>query len=83
MTNQGTRNHFWGCPHCPLDRGPENIYNAGKSHQAACHTHRTTWWLGSNLFSGWKEETEEEQRERWREIEGYEEVVLRRRCEWA
>jgi len=62
---------FWGCPECPPSRGPDAIYNAGKAHRAACHTHRTTWLLGSNLFSAWREESEQEQRDRWREIEDY------------
>jgi hypothetical protein len=69
-----TTDHFHGCPECPPERDPDNIYNAGKAHRAACHVHRTTWYLGSNLFSGWRHETEAEQRERWREIEGYRDV---------
>lgn len=63
--------HFHGCPHCPPERGPDNVYNEGRHHTGACHEHRTTWDLGSNLFSSWRQETEAEQRERWREIENY------------
>lgn len=70
------QDHFWGCPECPRDRGPDNVYNAGQAHRGACHAHRTTWLLGFNLFSGWREETEQEQRERWREIEDYRAVDL-------
>ena len=62
---------FHGCPQCPPDRGPDDIYHAGKAHRAACHEHRTTWCLGANLLDSWKHETEAEQRTRWREIEGY------------
>jgi hypothetical protein len=69
MNNEA--NHWWGCPHCPKTKGPDDVYNAGSTHVAACHTHRTTWRLGSNLFSSWKGETEAYQRERYREIEGY------------
>lgn len=63
-----------GCPQCPPERGPDGIYNAGRLHRGACHAHRTTWVLGSNLFSSWRDETEAGQRERFREIAGYEEV---------
>lgn len=66
---------FYGCPECPASRGPDDIYNAGKAHRAACHTHRTSWFIGSNLLGVWKYETEQEQRERYREIEGYGDVT--------
>jgi hypothetical protein len=66
---------FHGCPECPLERGPHDIYNAGKNHRGACHDHRTTWHIGSNLLSSWRHETEAEQRDRYREIEGYREVA--------
>ena len=62
---------FHGCPECPLEKGPDDIYNAGKTHRAVCHEHKTSWLLGSNLFDSWKSETEPEQRERYRQIEDY------------
>ena len=65
------RHPFWDCPECPPDKGPDNIYNAGKAHRAACHTHRTSWLVGSNLFDSWRHETEDQQRARYHEIEGY------------
>jgi hypothetical protein len=65
---------FHGCPECLFERGPEDIYNVGKAHRAACHTHRTSWFLGSNLIGGWKAETEAKQRERFRELAGYRDV---------
>lgn len=66
--------HWWGCPECPTSKGPDDVYNAGRTHVAACHTHRTTWILGANLFSSWRDETEAEQRARYAEIEGYRRV---------
>jgi len=33
------------------------------------------WTIGTNLFSGWRDETEAEQREKWRRIEDYEQVT--------
>jgi hypothetical protein len=32
------------------------------------------WTVGTNLFSGWRDETEAKQREKWRLIKDYEEV---------
>jgi hypothetical protein len=68
--------HFHGCPECSPERGPDDVYNAGKSHRGACHTHKTSWWLGSNLLSGWRDETEADQRERWCEMDGYQDVAI-------
>ena len=50
---------FGGCPVCHSHDG---FYNAGKGHWFVCREHRTRWFVGSNLFSAWREETEEEQR---------------------
>lgn len=69
--NDREQHLYHGCSECPPQRGPDDIYNAGRSHWGACHVHRTAWWIGSNLFSSWRDETEAEQRERYREIEGY------------
>lgn len=63
---------FSGCPRCPPGNGPDDIYNLGPRHVGACHAHRVVWAIGSNLFSGWRDETEEKQRARWREVEDYE-----------
>ena len=71
---ESERDFFHGCPECPETMGPDNIYNAGKLHRGACHEHHTTWILGSNLFSSWRDETEEQQRTRYREIETYADV---------
>lgn len=55
--------HFGGCPECPTDRGPDNLYHAGKANIGACHRHRTKWWVGSGLVS--TPETIEEQEARY------------------
>ena len=63
---------------CPACGGVTGYLNAGRLHRAYCEPCRTTWVVGSNLFSGWKEETELEQRRRWREVFGgrsYEDVT--------
>jgi hypothetical protein len=39
-----------------------------------CTEHRVSWIFGANLFSGWRDETEEEQREKYKLIEDFERV---------
>jgi hypothetical protein len=46
-----------GCPHCQSNDGWLNI---GRDEWAICHRHQVKWRLGSNLFSDWKNETEED-----------------------
>jgi hypothetical protein len=58
-------NYFGGCPHCGRTDG---YANAGKSHRFFCKDHRTSWCVGSNLFSSWRDQTEDEQRRIWAEI---------------
>lgn len=48
---------FGGCPECGGDDG---YLNVGRDHWMFCETHRTRWLFGSNLFSSWRHETEEE-----------------------
>ena len=47
--------YFGGCPECGGDDG---CLNVGRNHWFKCDEHKTTWWVGSNLFSFWREETE-------------------------
>ena len=61
-----------GCPKCGRNDGQ---FNAGPAHWFVCHEHKVMWTFGTNLFSGWRDETEAEQREKWRRIEDYEEVT--------
>jgi hypothetical protein len=63
--------YFGGCPKCGRNDG---LFNAGRAHWFVCHEHKVTWTVGTNLFSGWRDETEAEQREKWRRIEDYEDV---------
>ncbi len=53
-------NSYWGvCPECHKNDGTLNI---GRSHWYFCKEHKTRWFVGANLFSTWKDQTEEEQR---------------------
>jgi hypothetical protein len=38
----------------------KNDGNVGRDHWLICHEHKYGWWIGSNLFSGWREETEKQ-----------------------
>src|SRR6266542_5241057 len=62
---QGFESHFGTCPECHEYDG---WLNAGSSHRFYCKEHRTSWLVGSNLFSDWRSETEEEQRHKWNEL---------------
>jgi hypothetical protein len=52
--------HYWGV--CPVCHKTDGFANAGRTHIFFCREHRTRWVIGSNLFSCWRDETEEEQR---------------------
>ena len=49
-------NYFGGCPHCG---GADEYLNIASDHWFVCDTHRTKWLAGSNLFSCWRNETED------------------------
>lgn len=58
--------YFGVCPECGRSNG---CINVGKGHWFHCREHKTKWFVGSNLFSSWRQETEEEQRERYEELD--------------
>jgi hypothetical protein len=49
-----------GCPLCEEERP---YVNAGKVHIGYCEPCRVSWVIGTNLFSSWQDQTEEEQRD--------------------
>lgn len=51
-----TDEYFGGCPHCGQTDGYVNVQGA---HFFICKTHQVYWWIGTNLFSSWKEEDQE------------------------
>jgi hypothetical protein len=65
------KHYFGGCPHCGKQDG---LFNVGRNHWFVCHEHRVRWYVGGNLLSGWKDQTEDEQREKWRRVEDYTDV---------
>lgn len=48
--------YFGGCPECGENDG---FLNVEGTHVFVCHIHKTGWIVGVNLFSAWKEESEE------------------------
>jgi hypothetical protein len=53
---------------CPICHKTDGYANAGRSHRFYCKEHKTSWLVGSNLFSSWRDQTEAEQRKIWDEI---------------
>ena len=49
--------YFGVCPHCHSNDG---FLNIERDEWMICHRHQVKWQIGSNLFSDWQDETEEE-----------------------
>ena len=56
-TRVTTGEYFGACPECG---GHDGYFNIRRDHWFACHRHKVMWLLGSNLFSSWRDETEEQ-----------------------
>ena len=65
MTTQEQDDYFGVCPVCRKTDGHTNV---GRDHWFFCKEHKTRWWAGSNMLSGWRDETEDEQRQKYNEI---------------
>jgi hypothetical protein len=59
-------NFFGECPVCGRRDGYINI---GRGHWFYCRAHKLRWLAGSNLFSDWRHQTEEEQKRIYNELE--------------
>jgi hypothetical protein len=59
MSDESDHPYFGGCPICHDCGG---YINVGRSHWFFCDEHKVRWNVGSNLFSSWRDQTEEEQR---------------------
>lgn len=60
--------YFGVCPEC---KKPGICLNVGREHWFVCYEHKLTWHVGSNLFSHWKEESEELHKKNTILLEGY------------
>jgi hypothetical protein len=65
--------YFGQCDRCAeAGEVPDTEYpylNIGRSHWFFCERHRTRWCAGFNLFSTWQDQTEDEQRAKYEEID--------------
>ena len=73
--------HYFGC--CPTCHETDGYLNIGKGHWFFCEAHKTRWYIGSNLFSTWQDQTEDEQRAIYEEHDfGSFEKVAETTCPW-
>ena len=63
--------YFGACPVCGKTDG---YLNVGRNHWFVCREHKKKWCAGSNLFSDWRDETEEKHEENAKLLESYETV---------
>jgi len=63
--------HFGGCPECGKDDG---YLNVNRDHWFVCDVHKRKWWVGSNLFSYWREEDEAIWKKNSEKLAGYVDV---------
>ena len=63
--------YFGGCPECG---GSDGLLYSGRDNWFFCDSHLTKWWVGSNLFSGWRFLTHEELTEQHDRLFEYREV---------
>ena len=59
--------HYEGC--CPLCHSGGELVHVNREQFIVCRDHRLAWHIGSNLYSGWRELTEEQQAENRRFLE--------------
>jgi hypothetical protein len=64
--------YFGSCPECGKTDGYINI---GGNHWFVCDKHKTKWCAGFNLFSCWKDESEEIWQANAVKLEGYKKVA--------
>ena len=62
--------YFGGCPEC----GRFEMLIIGRDHWCFCEEHKVRWCLGSNLFSGWRHETDQIWELNKRQLAGYRDV---------
>ena len=64
-------NYFGSCSVCG---DYDECLNVKRDHHFVCHQHKKRWWIGSNLFSGWRDETEEKWERNAQLLEHYVEI---------
>jgi hypothetical protein len=64
-------NYFGSCPECG---NADRYLNFHRDHWFVCDEHEVRWWVGSNLFSSWRDETEEDWEANGQLLMGYRQV---------
>ena len=64
---------FGVCPRC---KKYEDCLNISRNHWFVCHTHKVKWHFGSNIFSNWRYETEDDWKRNAKKIEDYHDITL-------
>jgi hypothetical protein len=59
---------------CPVCLRPGAYYNIAREHWFVCEAHRVRWYVGSNLSSAWRGESEEQWARNWEKIKDYDDV---------
>ncbi len=67
------QDHFGVCPACG---GQPQYLNVGRCHWFYCEDHQVCWFVGSNLFSSWKNEDEETWRKNEEKLRDYRVVYV-------
>jgi len=62
------------CGGCPLCGKNDGYLNIGPDHWFVCHAHEKKWCRGSNLFSSWRAENDDDWEQTRQDLAGYEEV---------
>jgi hypothetical protein len=59
---------------CPICHCTDGYANHGSNHFGVCAAHKKLWYIGSNVFSSWRDDPDATD-ERFKELfDGYEEV---------
>jgi len=60
--------------HCPVPEHENYYLNIGRSHWMVCDKCKIKWFMGENLFSSWRTQSEETWKRNEETIAGFEEV---------
>lgn len=72
LTNERSSEPRFGlCPECGFTDGYVNV---GRSHWFLCDVHKTRWIGGANIFSSWRDESEEDWERNVDKLSGYRRV---------
>ena len=69
MANEVTTDEYFGG--CPVCGDTTDCLNVNRSHWMVCDKHKTKWCIGANLFSSWRDETEDVWRRNSETLAGY------------